>query len=588
MDSELYKAAMEGNIEVLRQHEDQLGHQLTPRNNTVLHVAAQFPDNTGCVKEILNLQPSLLPGINSKGETALHIAARLGCDNTIRELLDFARTPSPVDPESEAAVTKLLLWMTTFEEKDTALHEAVKNNSLGVVKLLVKEDPDLSDVANSYEETPLYLAAERRHLDIVSTILETCRKPAFGGPNGRTALHAAVIADCSSCVKKLLDKDQDLIKIGDSYGWTPLHFAARLNLVALTNQLLHTDKSIAYLAANEDDKMTAFHLAAKRGSFGMMQVFWLHCPDCSEMVNERGQNVLHIAIENENSDLIKKLLKSPFPISNMLHEKDTDGNTPLHLLATSRCSIPELIRHPAADKCAFNKKNQTPKDVIVSEHAYFYKEYIMELSKTNAPSGWRNIVSEDKDRLEKLRYLSKESKVKKNEEFPKAYDTTILVATLIATVTFAASFAVPGGFDSNQGPNQGMAVLVRNAAFRAFVISNTIALTFSISALLLLLFISYYQGYDDFFNKARIRFFLALNCLTVSLAAMMVSLITGSLAVLATSMGLAVAVCAIGCLGLLIFCVLHYKFYRDIFRQFIKYLFISFLLDISAAVRDQA
>ncbi|XP_052192685.1 ankyrin repeat-containing protein ITN1-like [Diospyros lotus] len=556
---------MEGNniTEVLERDQVELHDQLTPRKNTVLHVAAQFQDNEECVRTMLIREQSLVRQVNSKGETALHIAARRGCSVTVRVLLEFSKIR---DLESDVE----LLRMKTLEEKDTALHEAVRNNHLGVVRLLLEEDPDLSyAAANSAGETPLYLAAERDYHEIVSAILaEPRRNHAYGGPNGRTALHAAVIAKCSNCVRNLLEKNRDLIRITDSNRWTPLHFAARFDVVPITKQLLDTDESIAHLTANDADKMTALHLAAKWGSFGMMQELWSRCPDCWEMVNERGQNVLHIAIENENSDMIKQLFKSTFPVSNLLNEKDRDGNTPLHLLATSYCNAPELIRHRAANKGAFNKKNRTPIDAIVFENANLNEENIMELINANAPLGRRNIISEDKERIEKLRRLSNEGKEKMDEQFTKVHSTIILVVTLVATVTFAASFTVPGGFDGNQGPNEGMAVLVRKAAFKAFVISNTMAVTFSISALILLLVSSNFQTFCYLWQlKEFKRFTWGWKSLVVSLVAMMVSLITGSFAVLATSMGLAVAVCVISCVGFLILCGAVGKMSHDIVIQ---------------------
>lgn len=59
----------------------------------------------------------------------------------------------------------------------------------------------------------------------------------------------------------------------------------------------------------------------------------------------------------------------------------------------------------------------------------------------------------------------------------------IIVATLILTVTFAAGFTVPGGFDSNPGKNQGMPILLRNTAFKIFVITNALAFLCSISSI---------------------------------------------------------------------------------------------------------
>ena len=49
----------------------------------------------------------------------------------------------------------------------------------------------------------------------------------------------------------------------------------------------------------------------------------------------------------------------------------------------------------------------------------------------------------------------------------------LVVATLIATVAFAAGFTISGGFVEEAGPDQGAALLTRNTFFRAFVILNT-------------------------------------------------------------------------------------------------------------------
>lgn len=55
------------------------------------------------------------------------------------------------------------------------------------------------------------------------------------------------------------------------------------------------------------------------------------------------------------------------------------------------------------------------------------------------------------------------------------FDTHLVVAMLIATVTFAAAFTLPGGFKSN-----GMAVLYKRAFFQVFVVFDTISFFLSI------------------------------------------------------------------------------------------------------------
>ena len=84
----------------------------------------------------------------------------------------------------------------TNKKKDTALHEAVRQNHLAVVILMLQtEDSDFSYSANDAGETPLYLAIERNFGAVAPKILESCVSPSYGGPLGRTALHAAVIRD---------------------------------------------------------------------------------------------------------------------------------------------------------------------------------------------------------------------------------------------------------------------------------------------------------------------------------------------------------------------------------------------------------
>jgi len=56
--------------------------------------------------------------------------------------------------------------------------------------------------------------------------------------------------------------------------------------------------------------------------------------------------------------------------------------------------------------------------------------------------------------------------------FERSVETYILVATLVATVTFAATFTMPGGYDQTKG----IALHGHNTAFKIFVISNTVAM----------------------------------------------------------------------------------------------------------------
>lgn len=64
--------------------------------------------------------------------------------------------------------------------------------------------------------------------------------------------------------------------------------------------------------------------------------------------------------------------------------------------------------------------------------------------------------------------------------------TLLVVATLITTITFTAAFTMPGGYNNDVGPHQGVALLQSNENFKWFIISDTIAMTCSINAACLL------------------------------------------------------------------------------------------------------
>ncbi|XP_059648817.1 uncharacterized protein LOC132294832 [Cornus florida] len=291
MDPILYKAAMEGNIEVLRQKADQFEIQVTPNNNKVLHVAAQFIQ-TKCVTEILQkCSRSLLCSVNIKGETSLHISAREGHTDIVQALIEYGKTLD-IDLERGIGATMEMLRMRNVEG-DTALYEAVRNNHLDVVEILTKEDPEFLHFPNNANETPLYLAAERRYLAVVIQILQNCISPAYIGPNGRTALHAATICYDEECIRILFAWKPSLTKEADVYGWRPLHCAAWLGHVSAVRQLLDLDKSVAYVVTDNDDNMSALHIAASEGRVDVMKELLSHCPDCWEMINSRGQNILH-------------------------------------------------------------------------------------------------------------------------------------------------------------------------------------------------------------------------------------------------------------------------------------------------------
>lgn len=143
---------------------------------------------------------------------------------------------------------------------------------------------------------------------------------------------------------------------------------------------------------------------------------------------------------------------------------------------------------------------------------------------------------------------NKVMKDKENEDdiirdFKQGKDPHLLVATLIATVAFAAGFTMPGGYISEKGDDdRGQAILTSSKAFQAFVITDTIALMLSGFAILAHIFALVIHK-----KKVIHRLFMTQFYFTsFALLAMVLAFLTGIYAVLSQSSALAISTCVIG------------------------------------------
>ncbi|XP_012066668.2 ankyrin repeat-containing protein At5g02620 [Jatropha curcas] len=501
--------------------------------------------------QVINKCQSLLSQPNIKGETPLHMASRLGHEDIVEFLIDRAKTirDEQNDIEIGAEAARQMVRMISVE-KDTALHEAVRNNHIGVVRILTREDPEFEYLANDVGETPLYLAAERGYDDIVTHILQTCTSPTYDGPFGRTALHLAVINKNLPMTRKILERNQNLTREVDEQGWTPLHHASHSGNLPIVQLLLQFDKSTAYIR-DKDGKKTPLHIAALWGKThkSIAQTIISHCPDCCEIVDERGRNALHFAVESRSESGICFLLQIPL-ICNLINQKDNDGNTPIHLLASMGFYCDPLLSHPLADKIAVNKQNLTAVDIILDSSegnlSAGSSQSIVEskLKRAGCKRSLRNKIKIERNRVFVVRGVS-------FDEFTKAKDAQLIAATLIATVSFTAGFTMPGGYNSDKGTDQGIAILTRKTHFEVFLVSDTLALVFSTTAVLNH-FLFAMQG-----NKESSFFLLvwASRLTLVAMGLMVLAFRTGICAALPNNSGLRTAIAVIT-----EFCLIYFVF----------------------------
>ncbi|KAF5460186.1 hypothetical protein F2P56_020072 [Juglans regia] len=113
---------------------------------------------------------------------------------------------------------------------------------------------------------------------------------------------------------------------------------------------------------------TPVHIAAHRANKQLMKMIIDRCPDCCELVDNRGWNALHFAVEGNWPDSVVGVILENSSFSNLLNEKDDEGNTPLHH-QYSRCfekAKKNLMDHPRVDKMAFNKNNHNAYQVTLT------------------------------------------------------------------------------------------------------------------------------------------------------------------------------------------------------------------------------
>lgn len=171
-------------------------------------------------------------------------------------------------------------------------------------------------------------------------------------------------------MKLLLEKRKELIHIADNHGWTPFHFAAHGNAFTLVKDLVGAGKSVGY-RSDKRFKRTPLHVAAFCGNVKVMEELVKYYPDTWEVVDGKGRNILHIALEENQNRVIRFILSRGFEANNNLFiQRDNEGNTPLHLMAKLRRYLPEIMNQREAysevDWEIIDDKNLTPLDVLYS------------------------------------------------------------------------------------------------------------------------------------------------------------------------------------------------------------------------------
>ncbi|XP_038703854.1 protein ACCELERATED CELL DEATH 6-like [Tripterygium wilfordii] len=505
MNIELQKAATE-DVDKFKKLLDELSQKreqtmpsifetVSPFHNTLLHIAS-FHGSKNIVELIALWSPPTLKKTNLRGETALHTAAKEGKSDIVLSLIKLQKESASSDDDEDQNLFKM-----SNVDGNTALQEALINGHHG-----------------KWEgKFPLYLAAEGGYSECVKAMIESEAYKTHTWPcqNSNTndeatkqdgvlqlklPIHAAVVhaanKNNSDLLKYMLNKDSKFIDLRDEYGRSALHIAAARGYVEGVKCFLRRDPQAAF--QRDNDGFFPVHFAAARDHVDVIKELRPHRLHLAEMLSHNYQNILHSATKNACSNVVSYVLKTE-ELEKQINQKDKDGNTPLHLTAIfcdALCTGQHsMLANISTSDFSFRYRRiklyyryyQTPfllevhalitvvQQIFVTLLSYslgmLQRSTVMVLKKSGVkPSPTGKPIDKEAN-----------STNKDEDKFKDISNAPLVAATLVATVTFAAGFTVPGGYNDSSD-EQGIATMLRQATFHAFLVCDTVAMFSSIIA----------------------------------------------------------------------------------------------------------
>ncbi|XP_073260033.1 protein ACCELERATED CELL DEATH 6 isoform X2 [Populus alba] len=373
IDSQLHECVRQDNTAAFKSRvEQRLPEKLvTPCGNTLLHVAVSYVSDN-ITSYLAETFPSLITIQNSQKDTILHLAAREGkASHAIKSLVES-------NPN---------LMRKTNTKGNTPLHDAVITDNKEVAIFLVSRDPEVAYYSNNNGKSPLYLAVENGNnngiLDDLLNLGASFPIRSEDGdalPKGRSPVHAAIEQRNRDILEKIGKDKPELLRLPEKELGNSLHYASSIGFLEGVRFLLKKFHDGAYETNLEGNY--PIHVACKRHSVDVVKEFLDIFPYPKEFLNKKGHNILHVAAKYGNGSVVRYILNQDQKlVAPLLNATDEDGNTPLHLAARyGRCTATFLlVRDNRVQHFIVNNENWTPYEWAEDTSKRFEEKYI----KTN-------------------------------------------------------------------------------------------------------------------------------------------------------------------------------------------------------------
>lgn len=231
---------------------------------------------------------------------------------------------------------------TADERGWTALHLAAQyNKNLEIFKYLIEKGADFH-LETKYKKNILHFAVINPNISILEYILNEHLYDDINGKacDGVTPLMAALEFVTKSKFLELLINHKASYKETDNNGGTVLHYASRNEHIDIIKFVIKNKLYKNINALDNENQNALFWAVYYNSNISVIQE--LISNDCkTDLINKDGDTLLHIAIYNKNSNIIKYLLEKHY-YEDIDAKNEILGFTPLHK-ACLYCSNTEII-----------------------------------------------------------------------------------------------------------------------------------------------------------------------------------------------------------------------------------------------------
>ncbi|VAH86504.1 unnamed protein product [Triticum turgidum subsp. durum] len=436
----------------------------TPLGNKCLHISCIYGHGVFC-KDVLGLEESLINTVNLDGETPLITAVRNGHISLASFLLGRHC--------SVLGLRQAILQQDKYGFN--ALHHAIRNGHKDLALELIAAEPALSQAVGKHNESPMFFTVMRKFKQVFEKLMQNPLSASSGGRHGRNCLHAAVKNGDQEHVKIIMKKRPELAREADITKKTPIALAVEYNRVDILQVMLEHDSTLGYLIGNNGYPL--LNAASSRGLVAAARKLLEHCPD-APYLDPDGWTLLHSAVFFDQPEFLEFVLRAPI-LRKLVNVQDNEGRTALHF-AVGKCNprmVAALLSHVDIDATLLDKEgdsaawDQSRPSVMQTAKTLNWNEVAMLMSKANP---------QDAANLHNLQIFAKRKASEESRKDAKSLtqtytSNTSLVAILIATITFAAAFTLPGGYNNDDG-SEGLPIMSKKFAFQAFLISDVLAM----------------------------------------------------------------------------------------------------------------